>query len=119
MPHLPLPLIAHEVLCAALFYTVFCRSVHLDSRAKTDIRAAFFALGVAALMGMVAPLAWAFEPTGWTIGLLSAILLVQAVTARHWGHGTPDQFLKPKHRPKNRRKQDTPAPQPTSPKAAP
>jgi hypothetical protein len=83
----------HELLCAALFYSVFCRAVQTSAGVKLDVRLAFFALGAVALAGIVAPLALAFVPGGWPLALLSAIVLVQLITARHWRHGVPAVFL--------------------------
>ena len=96
----------HEALCFALFYTVFCRAVRSDARVKADVRFAFFALGVASIMGMAAPIVWAHDPSRFDLALLASIVLVQAVTARHWAHGVPEHFLQDKHKPRNRRRGD-------------
>lgn len=99
-------LIAHEVLCVALFYTVFCRSVSTDDRVKTDVRFAFFILGAVACMGLVAPIAWGFEPHPFALALLTAVVLVQVITAHHWAHGVPDQFMRSQFRARRRRSTD-------------
>lgn len=99
-------IVVHELLCAALFYTVFCRAVKSSADVKTDVRLAFFALGSAALMGMAAPLAWEHQPSGFDLALLASIVLVQILTAHHWRDGVPEQFLHPQRRPRNRRRQD-------------
>ena len=96
----------HELLCAALFYTVFCRAVKSNADVKTDVRLAFFALGSAAIMGMVAPLAWGHQPSIFDLALLSSVVLVQILTAHHWRDGVPEHFLHPQRRPRNRRRQD-------------
>ena len=98
--------VAHEILCIALFYTVFCRSVSTDDRVKADVRFAFFVLGVTACMGMVAPIAWGFEPHPFALALLAAVVLVQVITAHHWAHGVPDQFMRPQFRARRRRSTD-------------
>lgn len=98
--------VAHELLCAALFYSVFCRAVRTDAQVKADIRLAFFVLGSVALMGMAAPLAWDHQPSGFDLALLGSIVLVQVITARHWRDGVPEHFLHAHHRPRNRRAQD-------------
>lgn len=88
-----LSLFMHELLCVALFYSVFCRAVQSTTAVKLDVRLAFFLLGGVALAGIVAPLAWAFVPDAWSLALLSSIVLVQVVTALHWRHGVPVVFL--------------------------
>ena len=85
----------HIACCAALFWSVFCRSVMLNGNAKLDVRFAFYMLGCAALMGLAAPLAWGFVPTGYTLTLLGAVALVQLTTAKHWTGGVPADFVKP------------------------
>ena len=98
------PLVLHEALCFALFYTVFCRSVSTDARVKADVRFAFFVLGTVACMGMVAPLAWGYQPGLYELSLLGAVVLVQVITAHHWAHGVPEQFVKTQFRPQRRRR---------------
>lgn len=98
--------LAHEVMCATLFYTVFCRSVSTDDTVKADVRFAFFVLGVTACMGMVAPIAWAYDPHPFALALLAAVVLVQIITAHHWAHGVPDQFVKTDFRARRRRSTD-------------
>jgi hypothetical protein len=87
--------IIHELLCAALFYSVFCRAVRSCEKVRTDVRFSFFLLGVVACAGMAAPLVWQFRPSGFTSALLAAVTLVQVVTAKHWDKGVPDRFIKP------------------------
>jgi uncharacterized membrane protein len=89
---------AHLLLCAALFFTVFCRAVKTDSTIKADVRFAFFVLGLVACMGMAAPLAWAYEPDLMDLALLGAVVFVQAVTAHHWKDEVPPQFVKTQFR---------------------
>ena len=98
--------LAHELLCITLFYTVFCRSVSTDEKVKVDVRFAFFVLGVVACMGMVAPVAWGYEPHPFALALLAAVVIVQVITAHHWAHGVPEKFIKPEHRPTMRRASD-------------
>lgn len=96
-------LLLHELLCCALFYTVFCRCVRTDYRVRGDVRAAFVCLGIVACLGMAAPLAWGVVPSAFTILLLAAILAVQIVTSRYWCESVPDKFYKPGHSPRQRR----------------
>lgn len=96
-------LLLHELLCGALFWTVFCRCVRTDYRVRGDVRLAFVALGIVACIGMAAPLAWGVLPSAFTLLLLAAILAVQIVTSRYWCESVPDKFYKPGHAPKLRR----------------
>ena len=98
--------LVHELLCAVLFYTVFCRAVRTTAHVKADIRLAFTCLGGVALMGMAAPIAWGHQPSGFDLALLASIVLVQVITARHWRDGVPEHFLQPQHKPRNRRRGD-------------
>lgn len=100
-------LILHEVLCLALFYSVFCRAVRSCEKVRTDVRFAFFLLGLVACAGMAAPIAWLFVPTGFDLLLLMAITVVQLVTAHHWTAGVPDRFYKPGCAPRQRRACDS------------
>lgn len=99
-------LVLHEALCAAVWYTVFCRAVRSDHTVRLDVRLSFIALGLASALGMAAPLAWGWQPDWYTLVLLASITLVQGVTAAHWQAGVPDQFIKPECRPRRRRATD-------------
>lgn len=100
-------IIPHELLCMILFYSVFRRAVHSCENVRTDVRFAFFLLGVIACGGMVAPLAWHFVPDLFALLLLLAVTLVQLVTDRYWMHGVPYHFYKPGYPPPRRRATDT------------
>lgn len=97
-------LIAHETLCMALFFTVFCRAVKTDATVRADVRFAFFVLSTVACMGMVAPLAWAYDPGPFELSLLAAVVLVQTITAHHWRHEVPPTFVKTEFRTARRRR---------------
>lgn len=86
------PLIAYELLCAALFYTVFCRLVRSNNQTRRLVRLAFLVLGTVSAMGMAAPLAWGLHPDWMTVALLASFLLVQVVTAIYWQDGVPITF---------------------------
>lgn len=86
-------LVLHMVLCVGLWYSVFCRAVREDKSVLPAIRLAFAFLGGAALLALVAPLVWGWHPDPVTLLLLLAMLVVQLVTARHWRHGVPGQYL--------------------------
>jgi uncharacterized membrane protein len=95
---------AHEILCAALFFTMFCRAVKTDSKIKADVRFAFFILGIVSCMGMAAPIAWGYQPTLYEISLLGAVVLVQTITSHHWRQEVPYQFVKTEYRTMRRRR---------------
>lgn len=99
-------LILHELLCLALFCTVFRRLVVCSDIVRADVRLAFFALGVVACSGMVAPLSFCFAPSPFSSALLAAVCLVEMVTAHHWRAGVPEQFYRPGCAPRMRRATD-------------
>lgn len=86
-------LIAHELACAALFFSVFCRMLKTSTRTRVPVRMAFWLLGTVAVAGMAWPvLGW---PLPWFGVLLClAIVVVQSVTAYYWSRGVPRQFIK-------------------------
>ena len=92
-------LIAHELLCLLLIFTVFCRAVRMDSSVRMDVRLAFFLLGVVACIGVPAPWVWGFRPSAFTVLLLAVIVLVQIVTSRYWHNGVPLSFYRPERMP--------------------
>lgn len=96
-------LIIHEMLCIALFYSVFCRAVRSCEKVRADVRFAFFLLGIVACVGMAAPLTWHFIPDLFTLALMAAVTVVQLVTAQHWAAGVHDRFYKTGHAPRQRR----------------
>lgn len=101
-----LVVIAHEILCLIILWSVFCRSVQSSDRVRADVRTAFFLLGIVASAGIVAPLAWQYTPDAFGFALLIAIAAVQGVTAHHWSAGVPDRFYKPGCAPRKRRSCD-------------
>lgn len=88
-------LVVHTALCVALWYSVFCRAVRSDRTVRLDVRLSMFLLGAVALLLVLAPFRWGWQPDGFTVLLLLAIVVVQGVTAAHWRHGVPDAFVKP------------------------
>lgn len=99
-------LILHELLCAALFYSVFFRAVKSCEKVRADVRLAFVALGIVACLGMAAPLVWGLVPDLFGLALLGAMTAVQLVTSQHWSAGVPDRFYKPGCAPRRRRASD-------------
>jgi len=101
-----LMIVIHEALCAALFYSVFCRAVRSSELVRADVRFAFFLLGLVACVGMAAPLVWGLVPDLFGLAALAAMTVVQLVTAHHWSAGVPDRFYKPGCVPRCRRATD-------------
>jgi hypothetical protein len=94
-----------ELLCLALFWSVFCRTVRVDTTTKPDIRVALWAVGTSALVGIAAPI-YGWEPDNVTLIMISAIVVMQSVMAQHWGHGVPNHFIDRKFLPRRRRAGD-------------
>lgn len=93
---MPLALILlHELLCIVLVCSVFARGRQMTHYVRRDIRAVFSVLFLAAMVGIVAPLALAWSPDWWSLLLLVAIVAVQLVTSAHWVCGVPHQFYRP------------------------
>jgi multisubunit Na+/H+ antiporter MnhG subunit len=74
-----------EVLCLALLWTVFCRSVHITKAVRLEIRLAVFAVGLAALFGLGAP-AYGWVPDLVVMVIVLAFVLQQLALA-HAAHG--------------------------------
>jgi hypothetical protein len=84
-------LIAHELVCALLFISVFCRMSKTNSGTHAGVRASFWLLGTVAAIGVPWPLlGWPLEWFGVLLAL--AILQVQWVTSHFWSSGPPAQF---------------------------
>lgn len=99
-------LIAHELLCVALLWTVFLKLVACSAKVRVAVRLALISLGAAACSGLVAPLSWHFVPDVFTLFLMAAVCAVELVTAHYWAAGVPDPFYKPGCAPRRRRAAD-------------
>ena len=84
----------HEVLSAMLFITCFGRALKTNRHVRRSILVAFWYLGIVAVVSMFVPIAFQWRPDFVSISLLLAILGVQIVTAGHWRHGVPKEFVK-------------------------
>lgn len=100
-------LIIWEVLCLALWWSVFCRSVRTSTTTRLDVRVAIFLVGVGSLLGLGAPL-YEWEPDTITLYIIGSVVIMQVVAAQHWGKGVPEHFVKRQFltRHGNRRKED-------------
>lgn len=95
--NIDLHLILHEALAGALFYSVFCRSIKTDAETtRRDVMLAIWMLGCVAIVMIAAPIVKGWRPDWFTTALLAAVVMVQLVTAKHWGDGVPAQFRKPR-----------------------
>lgn len=98
-------LIAWEIMCAALFWSVFCRCVRTDKTTKLQIRVALYLVGLGSLLGLGAPL-YGWGPDWIILTIVSSIVIMQIVMAQHWGRGVPDRFTRNRFLNVNRRKED-------------
>lgn len=94
-------LLVWEVLCVALLWSAFCRSVLVDKTTRTDVRLAVWGIGIASLVGIAAPL-YGWEPDIVTMGIVFAIVCMQAVMAKHWKNGVPEHFIQDAYRHRRR-----------------
>ena len=100
-------LLAHELACAILLWGVFCRFTKSSPRVLLSVRLVFWMLGIASCVAIIAPLAWGDDIHPASLALEWAFVAVQVVTAQHWQRGVPEQFVKPAHKPRARRKSDS------------
>lgn len=87
--------ILHELLCAALLYSCFCRAVKTNQDTRQSILLTFYFLSCVAIFATFAPLVIDWKPDIVSLLLLLAITLVQTVTATHWRYGPPEHFQQP------------------------
>lgn len=90
----------NALVCAALFWTCFCRIVRTDEGTATPVRLGFVVLAscaaacCAAPFGLLVPLLPAEQPTWAQVLIVGAMVTVQGLTARYWRNGVPCHFLK-------------------------
>lgn len=85
-------MILHEVLCAVLLYSCFCRATRTNQDTQIQVVLSFYLLSVSAMVATVAPVAMGWQPDAVSLLLLASITLVQSVTARFWKHSPPAAF---------------------------
>ena len=90
-------LIAHEVLCLALFYSAFCRAVWANSQTQRRMRFIILMTGSVSSLGMLAPISWGYEPNWFELMLLAMAVVSQMITSTNWRDGVPEIFQKKKH----------------------
>lgn len=82
----------NTVICAALFYTCFCRLVRTNAETHTSIRLAFVVLASASAWCLAVPLKTGVPPQDGQLVIEAAMALVQGLTARYWRDGVPGHF---------------------------
>ena len=80
-----------EALCLALLWSVFCRLTRTSHSTRLSVRLAIFGLGLAALLGLGAPL-YGWVPDVVVFVMTGACVSMQIVAARHWRYGVPQSF---------------------------
>ena len=71
------------LLCLALLYSVFCRSVHVRKSTHTAVRLALWVTGLCALVGLGAPV-YGWEPDLVSLCLLATVIAVHTVKMCTW-----------------------------------
>lgn len=90
----------HTLLAATLLWTSFCRaSITSKRNTVAPVRWAFSALMAAAVLALVAPYVWDYEPDYVSVALLAGIAAVQVATAAYWGNGVPESFRPKEQKP--------------------
>lgn len=84
--------VLYVTVCVALFYTCFCRLVRMDGNTHTSVRLAFCLLLTVCLVCVGLTLYSTYKPEWQDLLLPTAMLLVQALTARYWKDGVPSHF---------------------------
>lgn len=95
-------LVIHEILSVILFYTCFCRAVKTDSSTRREILLSFWALSMASVVCIFAPLAFNWQPDSVSMILLLAVVIVQVTTSTYWRQGVPRDYHEAGHAEKQR-----------------
>lgn len=77
------------LVCAALFWTCFCRMTRTSEDTKLVVRLALWAVSLVALAGVMAPWAWGYRAGLLEVSLLTLVLVAQLATAHLWANGVP------------------------------
>lgn len=85
-------LILHELLCGIIFYGAFCRAVLLTGDTKPGMKFIVMMTGAVASLGMLAPIAWHYEPDWYSLTLLASSVTAQLIAAGNWREGVPHIF---------------------------
>lgn len=85
--------IVWDFLCLALLWSIFGRSVRTDQTTVLPVRLSMWAVGLAALLGLGAPM-YEWEPDIVIVLILFPLVLMQFVMSNHWRYGVPAQYVK-------------------------
>ncbi len=86
-------LTVHTLLAATLLWSSFCRaSITSKRNTVAPVRWAFSLLMAAAVVALVAPFVWGYQPDYVSVLLLAGIAAVQVSTAAYWRDGVPESF---------------------------
>jgi predicted Kef-type K+ transport protein len=77
------------VVALGLSYTCYCRLKKMDSTTLPAIQHAFAVMFTVSLALAFAPWVWSIHATPVSLAFVSAVLLMQAVTATLWRDGLP------------------------------
>jgi len=89
--------IIHELLCAALFYGAFCRAVWANRQTQKRMRFVITLTGSVASLGMLAPIAWHYQPDWFAMLLLATSVIAQLIASTNWRDGIPHIFQRSPH----------------------
>lgn len=80
------------VTMLVLLWSVFYRATITSNQTRLSVRLGLFAMSVASLVGMVAPL-YGYEPHYVTVTIVTCTVYAQAMFAGYWRHSVPKQYL--------------------------
>ena len=86
--------VLHELLCIALFYGAFCRAVWANKQTKPSLLLVIRLTGVVATVGMLAPIAWNYQPDWYAMMLMALSVCAQYIASHNWRDGIPHIFQK-------------------------
>lgn len=94
-------LLLWESLCIAMFWSIFCRLIHVDKTTKPLVRVVVRGVGMASIIGIGAPI-YGWVPDTVTMIMIGAVVGMEMVLSQNWKYGIPAQFIIDMHRPKRR-----------------
>lgn len=89
-------LIIHEILCAVVVYTTFCRLSKTSHATRFSVRFAIWLMATTVATMLMAPVLWGWKADWLDVAMLLSLAIVQVATARQWRDGVPDALQKPR-----------------------
>lgn len=80
------------ILCAATFYSAFCRLVHTDKLTDRKVRLAFCVVGAVSALSIFGVLVWGHKPVLLEVLNQLAFSIVLLVSSKRWASGVPDEY---------------------------